>query len=57
MGAFAVFRTLTYAAVISLVLTAVYYLWALERAFFGELNPAIATGSILILIRARKLLL
>lgn len=44
MGAFAVFRTLTYAAVISLVLTAVYYLWALERAFFGDLNPAIATG-------------
>ncbi len=44
IGAFAVFRTLTIAAVFSLILTAVYYLWALERAFFGELSPRIAQG-------------
>lgn len=39
MGSFAVYRYITIAAVLSLVVTATYYLWAIERAFFGEVNP------------------
>lgn len=41
IGAFAVFRYLTIAAMFSMILSAVYYLWALERAFFGEVNLAL----------------
>lgn len=41
MGAFPVYRYLTIAAILSLVITATYYLWAIERAFFGDLNPTL----------------
>ncbi len=35
LGAFSVYPALTLVAMISLVITAAYYLWALQRAFFG----------------------
>ena len=35
MGAFAVNKLLTVIAMTSMILTAAYYLWALERAYFG----------------------
>ena len=41
MGAFPVYRTLTIAAIFSLVITAAYYLWALEKVFFGPANQLV----------------
>lgn len=38
IGAFSTYKTLTLIAIVSVVLTAAYYLWALERAFFGRYN-------------------
>jgi len=38
IGAFSTYQTLTLIAIVSVVLTAAYYLWALERAFFGPYN-------------------
>ena len=39
MGAFAVHKWLTAVAMLSMILTAGYYLWALERAYFGRPSP------------------
>lgn len=36
MGAFSVHKILTVIAMTSMILTAAYYLWALERAYFGK---------------------
>lgn len=38
VGAFAAYKTLTIVALSAVVITAAYYLWALERAFFGPYN-------------------
>jgi len=38
IGAFASFRTLTLISLSAVVITASYYLWAIDRAFFGEYN-------------------
>lgn len=35
LGAFSVHKVLTVVAMLSMILTAAYYLWALERAYFG----------------------
>ena len=39
IGAFATYSTLALCALFSIILTAAYYLWAIERAFFGIANP------------------
>lgn len=39
MGVFGVYRLLALVAIASLVITAGYYLWAIERTFYGEVNP------------------
>lgn len=39
IGAFATYSTLTLFALFSIIITAAYYLWAIERAFFGIVNP------------------
>ena len=36
LGAFSVHKVLTVIAMLSMILTAAYYLWALERAYFGS---------------------
>ena len=39
LGAFSVHKWLTVIAMLSMILTAAYYLWALERAYFGTPAP------------------
>ena len=36
LGAFSVNKLLTVIAMLSMIVTAAYYLWALERAYFGQ---------------------
>ncbi len=42
IGAFPVYRLLTMIAALTVVITAAYYLWALQRMFFGKLNEKYA---------------
>ncbi len=44
MGVFGVYRLLSIIAIASLVVTAGYYLWALERTFYGDVNPRLVDG-------------
>ncbi|MBK9517902.1 MAG: NADH-quinone oxidoreductase subunit M [Anaeromyxobacter sp.] len=41
-GAFPVFTTYTIISATSVILTAAYYLWAIQRMFLGKLNPVYA---------------
>ena len=38
MGAFPVYTTLTVVSIISIIITAAYYLWTMQRIFLGNLN-------------------
>jgi NADH-quinone oxidoreductase subunit M len=38
LGAFPVYRTITILSALTLIITAAYYLWALQRMFLGKLN-------------------
>jgi len=42
LGSFPVFRLFTIIAVVSVVITAAYYLWTIQRMFLGPLNPKYA---------------
>jgi NADH-quinone oxidoreductase subunit M len=42
MGGFRVYPLLTVIAVISIIITAAYYLWTMQRMFFGKVNPEYA---------------
>ena len=42
MGAFPVYRTFTIISAMAVIITAAYYLWALQRMFLGKLNPKYA---------------
>jgi NADH-quinone oxidoreductase subunit M len=41
-GAFQVFRALTVISAVSVIITAAYYLWTIQRIFLGKLNPKYA---------------
>jgi NADH-quinone oxidoreductase subunit M len=41
-GSFPVFRTLTVISAVSVIITAAYYLWTIQRMFLGKLNPKYA---------------
>jgi NADH-quinone oxidoreductase subunit M len=41
-GAFPVFRTMTVISALSVIITAAYYLWTIQRMFLGKLNPKYA---------------
>jgi NADH-quinone oxidoreductase subunit M len=45
VGAFPVFTVLTVLAALSVIITAAYYLWTIQRMFLGKLNPKYATLS------------
>ncbi len=42
LGAFPTFRILTIVSATSVVITAAYYLWTMQRIFLGNLNPKYA---------------
>ena len=43
LGAFPVYRTITIISALTVIITAAYYLWALQRMFLGKLNEKYAT--------------
>jgi NADH-quinone oxidoreductase subunit M len=43
LGAFPVFRVLTIISAMAVIITAAYYLWALQRMFLGKLNEKYAS--------------
>jgi NADH-quinone oxidoreductase subunit M len=43
LGAFPAYRTITIISALTVVITAAYYLWALQRMFLGKLNEKYAT--------------
>jgi NADH-quinone oxidoreductase subunit M len=43
LGAFPVYRLITIVSALSVVITAAYYLWALQRMFLGKLNEKYAS--------------
>ena len=43
LGSLATWQTLTIISAVSVIITAAYYLWAIQRMMLGKLNPAYAT--------------
>ncbi len=43
LGSLGTWQTLTIVSALSVIITAAYYLWALQRMMLGKLNPAYAT--------------
>ena len=43
LGSLATWQTLTIVSAISVIITAAYYLWAIQRMMLGQLNPQYAT--------------
>jgi len=43
LGSLATWQTLTIISALSVIITAAYYLWAIQRMMLGKLNPAYAT--------------
>jgi NADH-quinone oxidoreductase subunit M len=43
LGSLATWQTMTIISALSVIITAAYYLWAIQRMMLGQLNPAYAT--------------
>jgi len=39
LGVYAAFGLLVFVPILTVILTAAYYIWAMQRAIFGPLNP------------------